>query len=236
MDNSKKSSGIAELLINGPQYDLIGPTVEHDIRRVISRYGADAVKQAVKNVTRPKRGRKPERDWPELREVINADAREWLAGGDPFVTRTNYSIARDFSLKKPGQSPSSAHKRIERKLAKAPYDRRWFMLVTAENISRDGFPHEQHIRALEALAELNREAGGDTWRKSLELARQTIADYTAKMGESPSAEVSMKEIEEVARNPFPLLSGPTLRSTNPKQMSGLFGLLPSVAAKGGDLD
>src|SRR3546814_15104128 len=52
-----------------PKMDLIGPTVDDDTRRAIARYGADAVKVAVKNATKAKRGRKKEPDRSEERRV-----------------------------------------------------------------------------------------------------------------------------------------------------------------------
>ena len=223
-DSTTNGGGIAALLANQPKWDLVGPTAEDDIRRAIVRYGADAVKAAVRRLTKPKRGRKPEKDWPELREVINADARDWLAGRDPVAARSNYSVAKDFADKMPGHSAVSTHKRIERKLTKKPYDRRWFMLVTAENLSRDGVPHAQHIRALEALAQLSQDAGGQAWKLSLELAKSAISDYQTKKGAPPPAELSMKEIQDAARNP--LLAFP-----QPSHRGGLFGLLSAQPAQ-----
>ena len=50
-------NALAGLSPDGPKFDLVGPTVDDDIRRIIARYGTEAVKQAVKRVTKPKRGR-----------------------------------------------------------------------------------------------------------------------------------------------------------------------------------
>ncbi|WP_324740129.1 hypothetical protein U8326_10140 [Tsuneonella sp. CC-YZS046] len=225
MDDSNLT---AALQANPSEWDLVGPTAEADIRRAIARYGDAAVKAAVKNLTKPKRGRKQERDWPELREYIEKDAREWLAGGDPFKTRTNYSIAQDFAAKNPGHGAVSTHKRIERKLAKKPYDRRWFVLVTAMHLSRDSLPHAQHIRALEELAQLNASAG--IWQEALELAQSDIADYQAKTGGPPQASLSMKEIQSGARNAL-------LAAVRPlNRQGGLFGFLPPLSALSGQAE
>src|SRR3546814_11670708 len=116
--------------------DLIGPTVDDDIRRAIARYGADDVKVAVKNATKAKRGRKKEPDWPEPREIMEADAREWLAGNDPFTTRSNYSIAKEIAESNLGHSIVSTNKRIERNHYRGQYNRRWLALVRAENRKR----------------------------------------------------------------------------------------------------
>lgn len=182
-----------------PKMDLVGPTVDDDIRRVIWRYGAEAVKNAVKKATKAKLGRKKEPDWPELREIIEADARDWLAGNDPFAARTNYAIAKAFAERTPGQSAVSTHKRIERKLSKGPYDRRWFTLASAEIQSRDAYPFEVHIRALEALSELPESSRPEIWKASLDSARATVADYEAREGKAPAAKMTFREIEEAVR-------------------------------------
>ena len=201
-----------------PQMDLVGPTVDDDIRRAIQRYGAEAVKAAVKSATRAKRGRPLERDWPELRDIIHADALEWLAGGDPFAARSNYAIAKDFAERNPGHSVVSTHKRIERKLSRGPYDRRWFTLVTAENLSRDGFPYSAHLRALEAVASLPDTKIADVWQSMLDRARSTVADFEAREGKPPDPSMSYKQIEEAVQK------GSLAALVAPPRRGGLFGL------------
>lgn len=208
-------NALAGLSPDGPKFDLVGPTIDDDIRRIIARYGTEAVKQAVKRVTKPKRGRKPEKDWPELREVIESDARDWLAGGDPFSSRSNYSIAKDFADKNPGHSHPATMKRIERKLVQK---RVWMTLVTAENFSREGYPYAVHIRALEALSEAD---SHPVWASIRDRAKSDVADYEAKKGEAPPAHMSMKEVEEAARNALLTLNA----LSQPKKSGGLFGLL-----------
>jgi len=177
-----------------PRMDLVGPTVDDDIRRAVIRYGAEAVKQAVKAATKPRRGRKPVPDWPELRDVIRADAREWLEGGNPLATRSNYSIAKEFADKNPGQSHPATMKRIERKLIRK---RAWMTYANAEILSRDAYPYADHIRSLEALSEVD---SHDIWPDLCKRARATVADYEAKHGSPPPADMNMKEVEDAARN------------------------------------
>lgn len=191
-----------------PQFDLVGPTVDDDVRRLISRYGAEAVKDAIKLRTRPKRGRKPVKDWPELREVIQADARELLDGGNPFASRKNYSIAKAFADKHPGHSHPATMKRIERKLAK----RYWMVLATAENLGREGYPYAAYIRVVDALAI---ESPHPVWTEILDRARSDLADYQAKMGTPAPDNLSIKEVETVARNS--LLSG-----SSPQTLQSLY--------------
>jgi hypothetical protein len=209
-------NALGGLFANGPKLELVGPTVDDDIRRAITRYGKDAVKEAVKRQTTSKRGRKPEKDWPELREAIEADARDWLEGGDPFATRSNYSMAKDFADRNPGHSYPATMQRIERKLAK---NRAWMTFATAMNLSRDDYPHAAHIRALEALA-----GAHPIWTDLLENAKSEIADYEARNGEPPPAHLSMKDIKDAAIN---ALNSPF----KPNALGGLLGLLPSFAPK-----
>ena len=179
-----------------PKFDLVGPTVDDDIRRVINRYGVEAVKGAVKHLTKPRRGRPKINDWRELQSVMETDAREWIEGGDPLDARTNYSIAKQFAEANPGQSAISTHQRIERKLARKPYDRRWYMLVTAETMTRDNYSWKQHIRALEGLQDTDTHP---VWASMLERAKSDAADYQSKLGEPPTDSLTMRQVEEEAR-------------------------------------
>ena len=208
---------LAGLMAEGPKFDLVGPTVDDDVRRIIMRYGAENVKAAVKRQTKAKRGRKPEKDWPEVRDVIEADAREWLAGGDPFSARSIYSIAKSFADRNPGHSHPATMKRIERKLVQK---RVWMTLVVAENISREGYPHGAHVRAIEALAETD---SHPVWKMQLDRVRSDLADYEAKIGEAPPAHLSMNEVEGAARNAL-------ARFNALGSLSSLPGLLPTYSS------
>ncbi len=213
-------NALGALSAHGPKLELVGPTVDDDIRRAITRYGKDAVKEAVKRQTSSKRGRKPEKDWPELQETIEADARDWLQGGDPFSTRSNYSMAKDFADRNPGHSYPATMQRIERKLAKS---RVWMTLATAMRLSDEGYPHAAHIRALETLSV---ESPHPVWVKLVEEARAELVDYEARNGGPPPADLSMKEVKEAAIS--------ALRSNDkPKTLGGILGLLPSFAPNSG---
>lgn len=180
-----------------PKYDLVGPTVDDDVRRAISRYGPEAVKAAVKARTKLRRGRTKINDGRELRHVGEADAREWLEGGDPIAARSNYSVAKLFAETNPGQSAISTHQRIMRKLRQKPFDRLWYLLVTAESLSRENYSWKQHIRALEGLTEVD---SHPVWTDILHRAESDVADYEAKKGEPPADALTMKEVEDGARN------------------------------------
>lgn len=179
------------------KFDIVGPTVDDDVRRIIARYGADAVKEAVKAQTKPKRGRKPEKDWPLLWPYIVRDAREFLDGGDPFERWSDWSIANDYAKEKPGQSPSATVKRI---LGRLKEKRRIFMLIEAERISRTDYPFAVNLRA---LTELTRAERHPVWASMYARAQKHIDDYTAKYGAPPDEEFPIAKVEILAEMPVP---------------------------------
>lgn len=183
------------------KYDLVGPTVDDDVRRIIARWGAEAVKASVKEQTKPKRGRKPEKDWPLLWPYIERDAREWLAGGDPFSKWSDYSIAKDYADANPGQSHPATMKRI---IGRLKTSRKSFTIIEAHRLSREGYPFAAHLRALEEMAKLNRHP---VWAGEYARARQVIADYRSKYGAMPPDKLSMFEVEFEARKPLPKAEG-----------------------------
>jgi len=168
--------------------------VDDDVRRLIRRYGAADVTDALKRQTKPPRGRKPEKDWPELRSVIDQDAKCWLDGGDPFSSRSNYSIAKNFADQNPGHSHPATMKRIERKLAQK---RVWMTLATAQNLSRDAYPYAAHLRAWIALSDLDPHPVWSSLRSDVERA---IADFHAELGMMPPSHWSIKQVEDALRD------------------------------------
>lgn len=198
---------------SGPKFEAVGPTVDDDIRRLIARYGMKAFKEASARHTKAKRGRKAVADWRDLDAIIDADARSWLAGGDPFSERTNYSIAKDFSEREPAHYREAAHERIERKLRK---ERALRTLTRAVTLTMAG-PAAAHIRALEALAATP--GAHEVWKQSLEIARAGIELYQMKYGQSPPPELSAFEVREQTRNALERL----VPSNSPK--NSVIGLL-----------
>jgi hypothetical protein len=174
-------------------FDIVGPTVDDDIRRAIGRHGAQAVKDAIRRRTKKGRGRKSVPDWPEISEILKEDARIWLEGGDPFMARTEYSIAKEYAERCPGHSQVSTHRRMMKKLAA---HRIYFTLVQATYLSDDQYPHAAHLRALTELGQIGGHRG--IWETRLALAESYIADYACKFG-TPPQNLTMKEIEQGSR-------------------------------------
>jgi hypothetical protein len=197
-----------------PAMDLVGPTVDDDIRRAISRYGAEAVKGAIKRQTAPRVGRPKVNDWKELQPVIKEDAIRWLEGADPFSERSNYAVAKAFADQKPGHSHPATMKRIQRKLGASPYGRKWFTLVTAWMKSEKSFPFAAYVRTVKELCDLDPDG---RWQWYLERADGALNDYSAKYGQ-PASDATFHEIDEGARTPLNALLGLD------RQRGGLFGL------------
>lgn len=181
--------------------DAHGKAAEEAVRVAIARYGVEAVKAAVQRLTKPKLGRKPVKDWPELRQFIEADARAFLAGGDPFTARTNYSIAKAFADQNPGHSHPGTMKRIMRKLDER---RVWTTLVVAENMSRQDYPLSDHFRVLQALCRLEPEKSWQIWHSE---AEALVRKYEHMFGSKPAHELSLKQVDEAVlskQEPFAL--------------------------------
>lgn len=179
-------------------YDLVGPTVDDDLRRLTRRYGADEVRAAFKRQTANPLGRPSLRDWPDLRSILESDARSWLDGSDPFIIRSNRSIALAFAASHREQSHDATRDRIMRKLRAS---RRYFTLVEAERLSEVEYPHAANLRAIRELQKIGvlRQA----WDR-LSLIRQGyVADYISKFGEPP-AEMTMQELTAKSAEPIPI--------------------------------
>jgi hypothetical protein len=173
--------------------------LRQEVRRLVGHYGGDAVKRAVKGQTRTKRGPKKIADWKELRPFVIADARVWLEGRDPFKLLTNHALAKSFAERNPGHSAISTFDRIRRKLRTEPFNRRWYVLVTAAELSHDAYPHAAYLRALNALAELP--DVGEGWSVILDGARNKLATYRRCYGSAAAATLTMAEIEEAVAGP-----------------------------------
>jgi len=199
-----------------PEYDLVGPTVDDDLRRIIKRYGRDAVLDAIKREGKKKRGRKAQPDWPELSKVLEEDARTLLEGGDPFPERTNYSIATAYAEANPGHSRAATHRRILRKLSQK---RVILTLLSAHQVSHDQYPFEAHLGILRRI---DREKPDWAWSDLVALAETAVRDYTAKHG-PPEPAMTMKEIENGARE----IMLPE-RGSDGRPAGGIFGLLGSA--------
>ena len=176
------------------RFDLVGPNIEDDVRRLLARYGSTAVTDTVRRLTKAKRGRRALKGWEYLMPWIEDDARQWLNGDDSFEVCRTYNIAKEYAEQSPEHERILTIERVERKLRAKRYGHRWFVLLRAMELSRDDYSYTQHIRALEALGTLESSA---VWRSNADRLRANVTDYIAKWGQ-PASDLTVKQIEEGA--------------------------------------
>jgi hypothetical protein len=168
--------------------------LDFQIRTLIARHGADAVCDALAKATKKKRGRRPDEDWPFLSENMGLDAKDWLEGRDPFKLRTNYAVAKRFAEEHPGHSAVSTYARVERKLRDK---RRWWMLVSAQQLARSEFPIADYLRAMDALGKLDRTT--HVWADILGFGRKRLDEYRATIGE-PDPEMTYEAMAQALKD------------------------------------
>lgn len=167
---------------------LLPESLDQKMRSLVAQHGADAVRDAAKRATAKRKGRKPEKDWLNLKPWVEQDAEDWLDGRDAFALRSNYAVAKEFAEQFPGHNRYATKERIERKLRAK---RRWYMLVVAYERSEVGFPAETYIRALRELDATDPEKW---WSSLLELGLGRLALYREKFGE-PDPQKSFHDLD-----------------------------------------
>lgn len=187
-------------------------TLEAELRKLIQQHGPVVVRKTAERLCKAKVGRKAEKDWLQLKDVIYQDAADWLSGKDPRLLRSNNAIASDFSDKHPGHNRASTHRRIMGKLAKK---RESMFLITAWQMSEAEWPFADYFRASQALADL----GGSLGELALSLAdtkRGVLARYRDAHGEPPK-DMTVAAISEKMARQSPM----TLNALMP--LSGMIG-------------
>jgi hypothetical protein len=165
--------------------------LDAELNTLITRYGKAEVRKASVKLTAGKKGRKQERDWPIIGpEICRLDALAWIKGQDPFQLRSNYAIAQDFAQRYPGQSITSTHRRIMRKLKEK---RQWFFQNLAWSIASDELPFRQYFEVMSRIE--NRD---ERWTRILsndfDLRTGQLESYRSYYGE-PDDEMRFPDIE-----------------------------------------
>lgn len=178
---------------------LYNRSLDEQMRSLVARFGADAVRASAKRVTAKKRGRKAEKDWVGLKPWVSLDVEDWIHGRDPFAIRSNYAIAKAYAEQNPGYNIVATNNRIERKLREL---RRWMMLQHARIRSETECPLETYIRASRELVQLDPESS----QFFLEHALGRLARYRERFGE-PAPEKTLQQLEDELKAPVPTILG-----------------------------
>ena len=197
---------------------LLTQSLEQELGALIFKHGKPAVKDAVNKLTKAKRGRPPDKDWPLLRAEMEQDARDWISGVNPVKRRKNYGIAQRFAEANKGQSFLAKHRRIMGKLAER---RSWMGLVTAYELTRSGheFAYTDHVRVLKELA--RRFSDESVWHQILDFANRAIEMFQQLNGAVPDG-LSMTAVEDRNKKLFALGN---IQMATKERSTGLLGTL-----------
>ena len=121
------SDRIARLLAN--PHAAGWQSLDAALEKLVREFGAAEVRSAALRLTKQKRGRKAEKDWPLLQEQMMQDARALIRGASVSDLPTNYAIATAFIEQHPGHNPASTHRRIMGKLAKGRDWITWYHVI-----------------------------------------------------------------------------------------------------------
>lgn len=176
-----------------PGHPILSPSerqqLEKDFRRLIGRYGPDAVRVVGQRETAKPVGRKADNDWPKLRPWLEMDARDWLDGRDPAQLRKPYFVGTAIAREHPGQSPTSTRDRIRSKLKRT---RKPAFLIIALEIALVERPLQDVYRVIEALPAADPKLEWLAARQTT-LLRDGLEMYRHRIGE-PGPDMSFTQI------------------------------------------
>ena len=205
-------------LNNNSLADLLNAhTLDDEMRHLVTRHGAAAVKKAAIRLTKKRKGRPAEKDWQELKDVLQQDAMDWLDGRDPFKERSNYSVAKDFTYKNPGHNHASTQRRIMKKLSAK---RHIMFLLHAYMISEESRPFGDYFRTVDAIALVDAR-WGQSINNATDRNRGLLQRYRERFGE-PDSFLSIAEIDQRMKE----ADKQALASATkfPHTLSGMFGV------------
>lgn len=187
-----------------------GLSLEDAVLLLVGRFGADAVKEAVKQLTKGKPGPKTLPDWERLLGTFRAEAQTLLSGDAGLQSRN--AMARDFAETQPGNSKTSTQTRLRRKIK----HRDWWVHVLALLEAEGAYPHHRYIAILEKLIELKdsgpkgTKEAGEMWETKLKRAQQLLLEYEQATGHCPDPELTFKAVEDAVLSSLITGARPTL--------------------------
>lgn len=168
-----------------------------EIERLVAAYGAKAVREAAGRIGKLKRGRPSEPDYWGLKDTIEQDARDCLAGRDPRKIRSNRSIARNFVPIKRQHSKEATEERILKLLRK---QRAVWIKVQAMLICENEFPFSRYFQVAREVEKIPQYRNAISTMINLRLGY--LERYRERYGE-PRPEMTIEQIELEACRPPP---------------------------------
>ncbi len=195
---------------------FVYPTVDDGVNSLIARFGAAEVKAALKRVPSRKGNLPIKTDQPKLLKVYLEDSLKLLARDDPFISRSNHSIATEIAAEEPTHKRPSIYRRILRKLKS---DRKFFTYFCALLEAEKKHPHDIYRKAIAATMRASRslqnESDRKSWKKSLQSSthflNQAISSYERLYGLPPESKFSYQQIKELNLSWKPKLANTPMR-------------------------
>jgi hypothetical protein len=194
---ARGKSPVARAIVpSAPTNAFMLSPLDAELTALIRRHGKEAVQQALSRLTKGKKGRPQDEDWPLLHAEMQRDAEDWIAGKEPHRIRSNYAIAKAFATHNRGQSQVATMRRVMGKLKEK---RKWTGLVAAYGItSGSHVPHGTHIKIIKQLCN-NFEKEDPSWAQHLSFSMREIELFRGRVGE-PDQNLSISQIERENRS------------------------------------
>jgi len=185
-------------------------SLEDAVLVLVCRFGADAVRETVKQLTKGKPGNKTLPDFEKIVVSLRQDAQTLLSGDAELKSRN--AIARDLAETQPGNSKPSTQTRLRRKIK----HRDWWVHVLALLEAEGSHPYARYIVMLEKLIEL-KDSGpkgtketGEIWETKLKRAQRLLLEYEQATGHPPDPELTFKALEDAVSSSLITGASPTL--------------------------
>lgn len=169
------------------------PDVETGAHGLIRKFGKEAVFNALKRLSKARRGRTPEPDADDLNNIFREDALLLIDRKNPFELKSNRSIAIKISKERPGQSAESTKRRIMVKLQK---ERRSNAYLFAVIFSREN-GYGQFLRALKAAFRNTSNAAKAVMKHEIDDCERDIKRYTELFEKKPERKMSLLDIRQL---------------------------------------
>ena len=195
-------------------------TLDEEMQSLIARYGSDLVRDSTKRLTKKRKGRKQELDWVKLKDVLQADAIDYLDGKNPFEQRTNYSIANEFADRNPGHNSTATHRRIMRKLSQR---RQFYFMIRAWEHCEENRPFGDYFRVVEEFSAVDPKWSANLLKWS-DFRRGQLMRYRDTIGE-PVSSMTLADIS-LALSQLSIINAAPMKVTSRGLLAALASPVP----------